>query len=156
MNKQVAGASIGRVKRSRWLPCLVGFICVMMLVGQQMTQQLYGKRLQESKHRKVAFSVAIASATRPGNISYVSSCVLSNFCAFAAVGGPSTWPSVALVNTDVPPEKHLSEFEQIPRMQHYQRNGLTLVQQEGVPAPLHEPMFVLELVRRGQITQQVS
>jgi hypothetical protein len=124
-----------------------------------MSQPLFvesSRDAQEPQHPKVSFTVAIASARRPGNINYVYSCVLSNYCAFADVGDPSTWPSVALVNTEIPPGKHLSELAQTPRVQHYLRNGLTLVKREDLPAPLHEPMFVLELVRRGRMTQQVS
>jgi hypothetical protein len=135
---------------------MVVSLCVVMLVGQRRPQQLFAEEVQESKHVNVSFTVAIASAPRPGPVSYVTNCVLSNYCAFAAVGGPSTWPAVALVNTEVPPGRHLSQLAQTPRVQHYLRNGLTLVNREVMPALLHEPLFVLELVSRTQMTQQVS
>lgn len=104
-----------------------------------------------------SFVIVVTSVRRPGDVKYISNAVMSLYCALNTSHLSSAWPTVLVVNAQVPATEHvaLTALVNDSRIQAYLRNGLSVVQQDTVHSQLHEPKFVLELAARAVMPEHV-
>jgi hypothetical protein len=104
---------------------------------------------------KDKFVIAVVTANRPRNASYLASTLHSLYCALdvrtsTAVHQAAAAPSVLLINTEVPASQHLglAALAGDVRVDHYHQHGLKIVSTETLHSELHTPVFVLEMAKR--------
>jgi len=108
--------------------------------------------------RSPAFVITIASAHRPGNISYLRSTVHSLYCGLNTSGEPSTWPSVLVLNTEIPAKQHagIQDLMKDDGASLYFQQGLRVLNMTSLHSQLHTADYVLQLVGRATMALKAS
>lgn len=139
-------------------------IAVTVLVCNQLQTSTARQHMQTAiaeapvPFRTPAFVITIASAHRPGNISYLRSTVHSLYCGLNTSGKPSTWPPVLVLNTEIPARQHtgaqdlMNDAEAALLFQQ----GLRVLNMSSLHSQLHTADYVLHLVGRATKASKAS